>query len=253
MDDSLLFDPPNRSAVKADGARIPSPAALTLPKLPSNVAMQVAELARVPAGEYERFRDDICRIVHQFWVRDRRAGSSKPGRALLKAAEAARILNEAICSLNEEDTKWIERLAAQDPYGRELPRPLLLALWRIDRLLSTAINKPLPTLPGVTVLRKKRGRRSGAVGDGIFEKLIRQLLACTAKAGGKLTFDKNSKKGTLKDVLVILRPHLPKGLVPNALPYGTIQKIKTKYSSGLRRLISLKLRHLARSSPLDQK
>jgi hypothetical protein len=208
-------------------------------KLPRNEAMKVAKLAQVPARECERFCDDICWRVERVWERDRRAVSSKPGRALLKAAKAARVLNEAIWSLNKEDREWVKRITARDPEYQELIRGLLLTVSQIDDVFSIAVGKFIPRMPGTVVLRNKRGRIKGGVGDAMFGEFIQQILFFTARAGGEITFDKNYKKGTLIDILNILRPRLPEGVVPNALHYGTIQKIKTKFSKDLRHFLSL--------------
>jgi hypothetical protein len=233
MKDSPLYDSPlsfkkNLFAVEADGARVPYPPTQTPPELPRDVAMQVAERARVPAGKCEPFCNAICESVQTVWETDRRAVSSKPNRALFKAAEAARTLNEAICSLNKDDREWVERIMARSEY-QELPREFLLTISQIDHMFSTAIGESSPLIPGTAVLREKKGRRRGAVKDITFEVFIRQILLWAAEYDGEFTHDKNFKKGTLIEVLNILRPHLPKGVVPNALPYGTIQKIKTKF------------------------
>ncbi len=207
--------------------------------LPRDEAMQIAKLAQVPTGECERFCDKICWGVRRVWVLDRRAVSSKPGPALLKAAEAARALREATWSLNEEDSKWVERIAAPDPDFQELTRVLRLTVSQIDDLFSIAVGKFIPRGSGTAVLRNKRGRIKGGVGDAMFAGFIQTILFSTAAVGGEITFDKNYKKGTLIDVLNILRPRLPKGFVPNRLPYGTIQKIKTKFGKNLRHFMNL--------------
>jgi hypothetical protein len=225
--DSPLLFKKNFFAVEADGTQ-PYPPTQTSPELPEDVAMQVAELARIPAHERGQFCQRVCDSVQTVWETDRRAVSSKPDRALFKAAEAARTLNEAICSLNKDDREWVERIMARSEY-QELPREFLLTISLINHMFSTAIGESSPLIPGTAVLREKRGRRRGAVKDITFEVFIRHLLLWATEYDGEFTFGKNDKKGTLIDALNILRPHLPKGVVPNALPYGTIQKIKTKF------------------------
>ena len=152
----------------------------------------------------------------------------KPGQALLKAAKAARTLNEAVCSLNTADCEWVESLVARNPVYQELSREFLRTVSLIDELFSTAIGKSMLSIPGTAVLRHKKGRVKGAVGNPVFENFLRHILLFTEEAGGKLTFDKNSKKGTLITALNVLRPHL-RGVVPNALAYRTIQRIITKF------------------------
>jgi hypothetical protein len=219
-------------AVEADDAQPHQPTQAP-PALPEDVAMQIAELARIPAHERGQFCQRVCDSVQAVWETDRRAVSSKPGRALLKAAGAARTLNEAICSLNKDDREWVERLMARSVY-QELPREFLLTVSQIDDLFSTAIGRSAPFGPGTAALRDKRGRRRGNVKDTMFKEFIRDILLWTAEAGGEFTLDKNYNKGTLIDALNILRRHLPNGVVLIALPLTTIQRIKTKYSKSRR-------------------
>ena len=63
----------------------------------------------------------------------------------------------------------------------------------------------------------------------MLRELVFSLYSAAEETGGELTFDKNKQKGTLVEVLELLRDHLPTGLVPNALPLGTIQKLKTDF------------------------
>lgn len=217
-----------------------------------DVALRVAELAQVPAIKCERFCEEICHKVQRVWLQDRRAVPSKPGRALLRAADAARVLHEAFWSLNEVDREWVKRITAGEPDYQELLRPLRLTVSQIDDLLSIAVGRFIPRMPASAVLRYKAGRRKGDRGDAMFVGLIQSLVFSTAIAGGKLTFDKNYKKGTLVEVLKTLRPHLPRGVVPNALNWGTIQKVKTKTLKDLRHFLALRLPAYNAPSPLDQ-
>jgi hypothetical protein len=219
---------------------MPYPPAKTPPVLPRDVALRVAHLAGVPAQKCEPFCDAVCESVEEVWKRDRRAVSSKPGEALIKAAEAAQTLNEAFGSLKKEDREWVEGLFAQKPWSHERLPELPRAVWLIAFLFSTAIGKFLPIMPGTATLRDKRGRRRGNVKDMTFEVLIRRLLLWATEYYGEFTFDKNSGKGTLTDALNILRSYLPKGVVPIALPLTTIQRIKTNYSKSRRLLPDLR-------------
>jgi hypothetical protein len=233
MNDSPLSTKKKVFGVEAGDARKPYPPTQTPPALPWEVAMQVAELARIPAGpiggQREPFCDALCESVQEVWETDRRAVSSRPGRALFKAAEAARTLNEAICSLNKDDREWVGRLMARSHRYAELPREFLLTISQIDDPFSTAIGESSPLIPGTATLRYKKGRRRGYVNDMTFYAFIRHPLLWATEYDGEFTFDKNYKKGPLIDALIILRPHLPKGAVPNVLPFGTIQRIITKY------------------------
>jgi len=212
------------------------------PVLPRDVALRVAGLARVPAQECEPFCDSVCHSVQMVWEQDRRSVSSKPrpGRALVQAAQAARALDEAVCSLNKEDREWVDRLVAnhawlaQEERLRDSTEPFQInelhrTVWLLSFLFNTAVGRSSPVLAGTATLHNQRGRRRGTVKDMTFEVFVRHLLLSAAEAGGDLTLDKNFKKGTLIDALNILRPYIPKGVVPNVLPLGTLQRIKTKY------------------------
>src|SRR4051812_21287049 len=142
-------------------------------------ALRVAILARVHNNERGPFCDAICAGVKTIWDQDRRAVSSKPGRkaagaaprravsskpgpALIKAAGAARALNEAVCTLSKQDRKWVDGIAARHPWlsneERLLPSTDLFELdelhrttWQLAFLLNTAIGRPSPVLAGTTV------------------------------------------------------------------------------------------------------
>jgi hypothetical protein len=93
----------------------------------------------------------------------------------------------------------------------------------IALLFSTAIGRPSP-LPF-----RRGGNRALNVKDQMLRELIFSLLSAAAFTHGEFTMDKNRQTGTLLPALDLLRTHLPKGLVPNALPVGTIQKLKSDF------------------------
>ena len=242
----------SKPPAKRAGARI----------LPSQVllrhgAEQIAKLAGLPVHEYEPFCDSVCESVQEVWKRDRRAESSEPGDALKKAARAARTLNEAFGSLNKEDRKWVEKLLNQEPpwfqerlLGREpilhslVPpfqdrfRELSATLWLLACLFSNAAGKSAPLMAGTTRLPYKVGKRKGTVKDKTLHDLVFGLFSYAAGAGGALSLDKNrnfnKEGGALAEALNILRPYLPKGVIPDKLPLGTLQRILTQQSKARR-------------------
>jgi hypothetical protein len=183
-------------AAKRAGTQKPYPPTQTPPELPRDVAMQVAELARVSVQECEPFCDSVCDSVKMVWERDRRAVSSKPpGRALVQAVNAARTLNEAVCNLNKEDREWVKRLLDRESWCQEVHlRNLPLTVWVIAFLLSNAIGKFMLPLPGAAGRPAKPRRRKGTVKDVTFQDFVRDLLIAAAEAGGKLTLDKNKNR-----------------------------------------------------------
>ncbi len=62
--------------------------------------------------------------------------------------------------------------------------------------------------------------------DSIFQNFVCDLWISTTVAGGKLSFEKTTPRGTLIKALEMLAPHLPNGFVPKALPASTLQKLK---------------------------
>src|ERR1700680_886884 len=76
-------------AAECDGAHMPKPPRHKPPALPKDVALQLADWARVPDEQRESFYDLVCWTVRLVWERDRRALGSKSGAALVRAAQAA--------------------------------------------------------------------------------------------------------------------------------------------------------------------
>jgi hypothetical protein len=217
------------------------------------VTLEIADLAQV--DDIELFCDALCDYVEKVWRQDRRAVSLKPpSRALARAADAARTLNDAVCSLPKEDRAWVDHLVAEHPYLFDKKRlrgststssrsileapfqrdELAQTVWLLTLLFDISVGRLSPLVHTRAAPRNKRGRRKGAVKDLNFEQFIRDILTCTAVAEGELTLDKNFNRGTLLDALNILRSYLPKGLMPNVLPLGTIQKIKTRHAKSMR-------------------
>lgn len=211
----------------------------------SQVAEQVADIARVPAQEHEPFCDSVCDSVQTIWKRDRRTELSRPGEALKKAAYAARTLDQAFGSLNKADRGWVGKLLNQEPawsqerlIGRapqyEPLRELSLTVWLLAGLFSAATGEVSSPLAGVARLPLNPGKKRGTVNDTAFHDFVHTLLVYATEAGGRLTVDKNKsyKEGTLVEGLHILRPYLPRGVIPKDLTsrLSTLQRIKTKHS-----------------------
>jgi hypothetical protein len=79
----------------------------------------------------------------------------------------------------------------------------------------------------------ERGRPVGATGSGMGrDYFIMRLEFATLAAGGKLSLDKNARKGTLIDALELLRDYLPDGFVPRSVhPYASYQRVLTRARS----------------------
>jgi hypothetical protein len=192
--------------------------------LPSNVILRLATLAGVPTTEQELFHEQFSFSLAKIWQRASRALSSKPGPALVRAARAATTLQKEFYRLSQQDREWLENIRSTSLVRRI---PVEKAIVELELVFNHAIGRPSRRreLP-----RKWRLRVQFKVKDQMLRELVFSLLRATRDNYGEFTLDKNRQSGTLLKALDILRPHLPKGLVPNALPVGTIQKLKTEFS-----------------------
>jgi hypothetical protein len=194
--------------------------------LPDGVALRVAELAGVTANQHDAFFDLVRFAVRLVWERDRRAlGVAKPSPALIRAAEMARGLYEALDNLESDDREWVYRLWAKTPGYKRWLRELPWTAFQLAHILSIAAGKAPPPNPGQTS-RPNGGRRKGSVKDVIFLDFVRLLLLFTAESGGDLAIENETRTGSLIEVLGLLRPHLPDGVIPEEPPSGTLQRVK---------------------------
>jgi hypothetical protein len=211
--------------------------------LPKDVALRVADIARVPAEETDQFCDLVYGTVQIAWDWHRGA-STEPGQALVDAAEAVRILHKQLGKLKEADRLWLERLVAQTSpdkdtrewlerlHGRRIDLPwhdgglrgLQLTVYRLAHLFSIAVGKSPPKGLG-----KSSAARNRTVKDVISQNFVRDLLIDADQTGGTLSLEKNIPKGTLIDAIDVLTEHLPEGVAPEKLSVSTLQRIKSTY------------------------
>jgi hypothetical protein len=212
--------------------------------LAKDVALQVAELARVPPKERDQFCDLLYGTVHKVWEWSGGALSTKPSQALVDAADAARILHKQLGKLNETDRlrveslvvqtipdegtrEWLERLD-----GRRIDLPwydgglhgLQLTVYQLAHLFSIAVGKSPPK-----GLDQSPAARTRTVKDVISQNFVRDLLIDVDQTGGTLTLEKNIGRGTLIDAIKLLTEHLPEGVAPEKLSVSTLQRIKSTY------------------------
>jgi hypothetical protein len=94
-------------------------------------------------------------------------------------------------------------------------------------VFGAAAGKPAPDPPVKTFRRRLK------VKDQVLVELVFDLRILAEEFGGEFTLDKDreaDRPGSLVEALELLRDHLPEGIVPNALPLGTIQKIASACS-----------------------
>lgn len=185
----------------------------------------LANIARVPPKQRARFGRAILNIVLAGWENtDTRQAASKllsNNAALSRAMEALRTAKRALADLDERDRKALSWPIAEVEGG-------------IDRFFEWVMGEvevvqPLARRPG----KRRPGRRrgTGAVRNWFFQVFVRDLLRAAKAWDGKLTLDQHESAGTLIKAIDLLKPSLPEGLVPNALPLKTMQRIKTRVAA----------------------
>jgi hypothetical protein len=193
---------------------------------PANDLLALADLARIPDNHREAFYDLVHWTIALAWVRDRRSLGSKPGKALHRAAIAARKLYDAVTNMDSDDRDWVEQLRCRTrKYGTklgELPETIYL----IAHLLSSAANMSPPRPAGVAPPSHQKSKRNRSLKNVIFLDFIYRLRFVAKDRGGNLGLGTNHKGGNLVKAIRLLRPHLPNGLVPDRLAPGTLKKIR---------------------------
>jgi hypothetical protein len=76
----------------------------------------------------------------------------------------------------------------------------------------------------------KQGRPRGSESDWVFKWFVRQLLSSARTFDAKLTLSREAgeARGTLSEVLVLLRPHL--ACIPTVPPYKTLERLHAEHS-----------------------
>src|SRR5262249_33095851 len=134
------------------------------PVLPKNVALQVADMARVPAEETDQFCDLVYGTVQISGGWRRGAPSTRTGRGLVDAPGRRRVLHTQLSKRKEADRLWLETLVARTIpskdtrewlerlHGRRIDLPwydgglggLQLTVYRLAHLFSIAVGKSPP-------------------------------------------------------------------------------------------------------------
>ena len=107
------------------------------------------------------------------------------------------------------------------------------AVWPQDGTSPDEIFAALDTLKNV---KGKPGKAGHPRSPMAFRSLVGWLNGIANECGGRASIDAKQQSGRIVDALEILRKRLPKGVVPNALPCGTIARFKDQHSAISRRL-----------------
>jgi hypothetical protein len=157
------------------------------------VTRNVAVLAGITGDdELEPFCDYLCDTIRMVKALDRHATSSKAGRALTEAAQAALTLNRAVCSLKAPDQAWVNKVADKHPLlsretrirGKTRPfeiNELRQSTWLLALLFSFAVNRSSPEMAGISVGSGKKAQKWGIGSNMLFEFFLRRLLTSAKK------------------------------------------------------------------------
>jgi hypothetical protein len=174
------------------------------------IVERIADLAQPPKDwRRQEFIDAVQRLIWLATVRvsvRHRARTKLDAKGMKNALAAVLRARDALQQLDGlVDTAPLEPLIAD------------LSLW-----LGANPDRGASTGPG---------RPSGSDKDWVFKWLVRELLSAARKFDAKLTLSQEAGevRGSLSEVLVLLRPHL--ACIPRALPYKTLERLLTEHNS----------------------
>jgi hypothetical protein len=104
--------------------------------------------------------------------------------------------------------------------GRAFMRALDARNTRRDREMAEAVGRYLQDV--------RAPKRGAPKRDDRFADFLDHLLTVTCGFGGSITFNRKTGKGNVVDLIHELRPLMPEGVIPNALPMSTIERLAAK-------------------------
>ena len=194
--------------------------------------VRLAEIGRISAGA-EVLREGISQRIDMEW----QTGPIKPKHLLAQLNSLTRSSSELFECLKKLtkvglDALW-EASYEDGIYETDEERRIEIAF----QLAELTINAK-----GLASLASRAARSQGQqsrkamkktraalkpIAPGRLSGFTLSLLWEMRFAGGKLTLDKNLRKGTLADALNLLRPYLPPRFIPKELPFSTLARIKS--------------------------
>ena len=213
-----------------------------LPPVTDPLYTHIAGIARVPADGLARLQKGVALEIEREWRWQEQSRTTENRKARKLGVQQTRRLarlSGALCialeSLNSEALASLAYAAmvslendpptppvAGGPDFRGIQRSVSALAKRASR--AADLNRPKPSLNPVG--RKARGGFGAGIGPGSLPVFTLRLLWDVRAAGGRLTLDKNSGKGTLPETLELLSPHLPPGFIPRVLPLSTLARMK---------------------------
>jgi hypothetical protein len=197
---------------------------------------QLANLASIPQAnrpDFYQYIIDLSGRIKSIYHYPKNTDAE-----VIAAAAKVRVAREAIAALSPKQ-------AAELAHAMDLGPSWVLDYERDALTLVGIVEGAFNVLTGrrLTEVARKHGRRKGYTAANDFRFFVGQLLLIVHSLGGRLTFNRKKfdrKKdrggGTLVDVLRLLRPAFPQGLIPEPadLPLKTIGEIWTREASARR-------------------
>jgi hypothetical protein len=209
------------------------------PRAQTEPLLRVASLAKIKPAARISFCDDLSTDIEREISHFRNCSLEKTRRSARgsRFSRMAKLLKELDETFNQLDASDVDALLthARQPVtrlyaGPALDEPVFRHFARLVDILAqqaSAAAAMLTPIPGVS----RRGRPQHVflkdVGSpGSLHRFTLRLLWDIEASGGRLSFDKTRRRGTLVDVYAVLRPLLPPKFIPNILPYSTISRLK---------------------------
>jgi hypothetical protein len=166
----------------------------------------LAELGEIPQEKRKAFSDFMTNSLLAI-----RAISERPHnkKAVSKAVKAAHKLKQELANLDPKDRE----ILVDQSFEGEIDRFIEITMDWYTRLRHLYLQRSRKDQG------KGVGRPKGASGYPRLRQLVLDLVHVAKWAGGGFTYDRNNpNNGTLKNALEQLRPYVPTGVVPLALP-----------------------------------
>jgi hypothetical protein len=172
------------------------------------IVEQIANLAQVPPDwRCQEFKTAAQKLI---WVANVRMLLRRRARAKLDVKGMKEALGAALRARGT-----LQRLGGLIDAAPLEPLFADLSLW-----LGTNPERGATAKPG-----RLRGRPRGSDSDWVFKWFVRELLSTARTFDADLTLSREAgeARGSLSEILVLLRPHV--ACIPKALPYKTLERL----------------------------
>lgn len=188
-------------------------------KCANRAADILIELARVPAMRQKQFRDEMCKLV----LREHKAivvRRGKRSRAFIRLEQNIRAAYIAVQHITKEERAYLDATTDKWAEGALPPDEFFRAALFLMARSCAAMSGKSPYM----IARGGRGRRRGDIKDYPFKLFICSLARWVLRSGGRLSLDVKNQSGSWIKALDLLRPQLPNGFIPGALPLTSIER-----------------------------